>query len=86
MSGTRATLRNGTLDTVPRNALIPSKLTTNPDNGSLVMGGFSSYHTSGSNALFGDGGVRFISRNVSPKIFEAMCTRNGAELNTSADW
>ncbi|MFM8573698.1 MAG: DUF1559 domain-containing protein [Pirellula sp.] len=86
MSGTRATLRNGTIEPLRRGALTPSTLTTNPDNGSLVMGGFSSFHTSGCNTLYGDGGVRFVPMSIDPKVFQALCTRNGGELNTAYEW
>lgn len=87
MSGTRATLRNGTMDPVKKNfKLVTSNLTSNPDNGSLVMGGFSSFHTSGCNTLYGDGGVRFLSVSIDPIILKSLCTRNGGELTTSYDW
>jgi len=66
--------------------LVTSDLTSNPDNGSLVMGGFSSFHTSGCNTLYGDGGVRFLSASIDPIVLKSLCTRNGGELTTSYDW
>lgn len=88
MSGTRATIRNGTIEIPKRGAFnsTPSTTTSNPDNGSLVMGGFGSFHTSGINALYGDGGVRFVPQSIDPKILEALCTRNGGELTNSYQW
>lgn len=90
MSGTRATLRNGTMEKDELRsgfrAMNSSTTSSNPDNGSLVMGGFMSFHTSGVNALYGDGGVRFIPMSIDPKILEGLCTRNGGELPTSYDW
>lgn len=88
MSGTRATLRNGTLESLPprMTSNATSTTTSNPDNGSLVMGGFASYHTSGFNTLFGDGGVRYTPMSVDPKILSALCTRNGGELPQPTDW
>ena len=88
MSGTRATLRNGTFEARikrPFNMVAPTT-SSNPDNGSLTMGGFSSFHTSGVNSLYGDGGVRFLPMSIDPKVLEAICTRNGGELNTAYDW
>ena len=88
MSGTRATLRNGVFESLPSRGykLATSTTTSNPDNGSLVMGGFSSFHSSGVNCLYGDGGVRFLPFSIEPKVLEALCSRNGGELQTSYDW
>lgn len=88
MSGTRATLRNGTMEAFTRGSLspIPSTTSSNPDNGSLVMGGFSSFHAGGVNTLYGDGGVRFTSQSIEPEIFAGFCTRNGGELPSDPSW
>ncbi|MFM8262268.1 MAG: DUF1559 domain-containing protein [Pirellula sp.] len=88
MSGTRATLRNGTIEDRWQRGfnLATSTTTSNPDSGSLVMGGFSSFHGSGVNCLYGDGGVRFLPVRIEPKVLEALCSRNGGELKTSYDW
>jgi prepilin-type N-terminal cleavage/methylation domain-containing protein/prepilin-type processing-associated H-X9-DG protein len=88
MSGTRATLRNGTIEARMKRSFNMATPTTssNPDNGSLAMGGFSSFHNSGVNCLYGDGGVRFLPMSIEPKVLEALCTRNGGELNTTYDW
>lgn len=87
MSGTRATLRHAAIDPIPKGfKLVSSATTSNPDNGSLFMGGFSSFHNGGINTLYGDGGVRFLSANVEPAILQALGTRNGGELNTAYEW
>ena len=38
-----------------------------------------SFHTGGTNALFGDGSVRFVSSNVNIRTLAALVTRNGGE-------
>jgi prepilin-type N-terminal cleavage/methylation domain-containing protein/prepilin-type processing-associated H-X9-DG protein len=87
MSGTRATLRNAGIEPVPKGfKAISSTTTSNPDNGSLIMGGFSSFHTGGINALYGDGGVRFMPSRIEPAVLQALGTRNGGELNTAYEW
>lgn len=89
MSGTRATLRNGTITEAPRRfraGLISMTTTSNPDNGSLEMGGFSSFHVSGCNVLFGDGGVRYIPVSADKSVVQALCTRNGGEINRDILW
>ncbi len=65
---------------------VSSTTTSNPDSGSLVMGGFSSFHTGGINTLYGDGGVRFLPARIEPAVFQALGTRNGGELNTGLEW
>ncbi|MBX9678179.1 MAG: DUF1559 domain-containing protein [Gemmataceae bacterium] len=40
------------------------------------------YHTSGANALFGDGSVRFLSASMDPTVMIAIVTRAGGETNT----
>jgi prepilin-type N-terminal cleavage/methylation domain-containing protein/prepilin-type processing-associated H-X9-DG protein len=89
MSGTRATLRNGTISSAPkrfRPGLISMTTTSNPDNGSLEMGGFASFHNSGCNALFGDGGVRYIPISIDPVALQKLCTRNGGEMAPDVGW
>ena len=89
MSGTRATLRNGTITEVPRKfrpSLVSMTTTSNPDNGSLEMGGFSSFHSNGCNVLFGDGGVRYVPISAEKSVVQALCTRNGGENNRDIWW
>ena len=40
---------------------------------------FWSLHTNGSNFLFGDGAVRFLSYNTPPALMTALGTRAGGE-------
>jgi prepilin-type processing-associated H-X9-DG protein len=44
------------------------------------MAGLGRAHPGGFNALFGDGSVRFIARNIDPKVFQAMLTIAGGEV------
>ena len=89
MSGSRSTIRNGIVSPLPdskaRSYVFSSE---NPDKGSLVMGGMSSYHSSAILICLGDGSVRTISMRINPKIFAAMATRNGGELDSffGEDW
>jgi prepilin-type N-terminal cleavage/methylation domain-containing protein/prepilin-type processing-associated H-X9-DG protein len=39
----------------------------------------ASYHVLGVNFLFGDGSVRPINNTIDPRIYQALCTRNGGE-------
>jgi hypothetical protein len=41
--------------------------------------GFGSPGDQGVMAIFADGSVRFIKKDIDPKIFEALCTMNGGE-------
>lgn len=87
MSGTRATLRNGTMSQIPQKGKVVATTTaSNPDNGSLIMDGFASFHTSGCNTLYGDGGVRYVPTSIDAEVLKALCTRNGGELKTSVEW
>jgi len=45
--------------------------------------GFYSFHTSGANFVFADGGVRFIPSSVNIAILTALVTSNGGETNTN---
>lgn len=83
ISGTRATLRNGTL-AQPKpymNQADPSS-----DIGSLEVGGFSSYHSGGGNFVFGDGSVRFLSHNTDPNLLLLLCNRKDGKFVSTADF
>jgi len=78
LSGTRATLRN-----------TGSQLAKPPDYGSRailapvqpdVVGGFGSYHAGGAQFVFGDGAVRFISRQIDENTFRRLGHRADGEL------
>lgn len=69
-SGTRATLRNGGSFAQP-----PKFKLTPQAPGSLEVGGFSSFHGSGGNFGFGDGGVRYLGYSVDPKVLQSLSNR-----------
>ncbi len=80
-SGTRATLRNtGSLQG-------PTKLQTDrgqsPEDelpGSLVVGGFGSYHTGGAGFVFADGAVNFLSISIDEVLLKQLGNRADGEL------
>jgi prepilin-type processing-associated H-X9-DG protein len=41
-----------------------------------------SYHSTGANFVFADGSVKFLSYNLPPSIFSALCTTRGGEVFT----
>ena len=51
-----------------------------PAFGTDGTGQIYSFHTGGTNALFGDGSVRFIKQTVSLRTLAALITRNGGEV------
>jgi prepilin-type N-terminal cleavage/methylation domain-containing protein/prepilin-type processing-associated H-X9-DG protein len=97
-SGTRASLRNtgtplGSLAGPGRLAFVTPldepavdadgvPLPANPD----PVGGFSSAHNGGTQFLFGDGGVRFIKRSISPSVFRWLGQRNDGEAINGTDF
>lgn len=53
----------------------------NPPNSDLTPAfTFSSYHTSGTHFLSGDGSVKMISENIDKATYHALCTRSGGEV------
>ena len=44
-----------------------------------------SFHSGGTNALFGDGSVRFLRENLEIRTLAAIVSRNGSEVNVNAD-
>lgn len=83
MSGTQATLRNtGT----PINEEMASRHVRRPapeppeDRGPLYVGGFESFHPGGANFAFGDGGVRFIGKNIEQALLQQLADRADGEL------
>jgi prepilin-type processing-associated H-X9-DG protein len=49
------------------------------------LGGLFSHHPSGAHGLFADGHVRLLTDDISEQVLGAICTRNGAEVISSAD-
>jgi prepilin-type processing-associated H-X9-DG protein len=43
----------------------------------------SSAHTSGMNAGFADGSIRFLTQGMDPNVWWAICTPAGGETNTN---
>ena len=85
VSGTRSTLRNtGALPqgfTGYANALPQSV----PIGGPLDVGSFGSAHTGGTQFVFGDGSVRFISGGIELKAYQQLGHRSDGELLESVD-
>ncbi len=91
MSGTRATLRN--TGTVPnaRSRRFPGQAVDDPDETDvaadapgkpdprLVVGGFSSRHSGGTNFLFGDGSVRFVKSTINLAVYRLLGHRADGE-------
>ena len=46
-------------------------------------GAFSSSHSGGSQFLYGDGHVQFISNGVEPSLYQTFSTINGGEVSRS---
>jgi len=80
-SGTRATLRNtGSFLAPPRTTAKREPATVSEQQGSLAVGGFSSYHTGGANFTFADGSVRFLSITIDPTLLSQLGNRADGEL------
>ncbi|MDG2220022.1 MAG: DUF1559 domain-containing protein [Rubripirellula sp.] len=74
-SGTRATLRNtGTFERTEWEQDIP--VPSDP----LHVGGFDSFHSGGSNFVFADGSVRFLSFSTNADLMRQMGNRADGEL------
>jgi prepilin-type N-terminal cleavage/methylation domain-containing protein len=83
MSGTRSTLRGSSIG-YPlqfKNSVDP-----NGNDGSLQVGGFSSYHTGGGNFILGDGSVRFFSVNIDKTLFGNLCNRKDGAIISGVDF
>jgi prepilin-type processing-associated H-X9-DG protein len=48
-------------------------------HGTDGLGAVYGFHPGGVNALFADGGVRFVKQSVAVQTFAALVTRNGGE-------
>jgi prepilin-type processing-associated H-X9-DG protein len=58
----------------------------NPEQGSLFVGGFASFHGSGGNFVFGDGSVRFLPYSIEPSTLRKLTHRDDGEFLTGDDW
>ncbi len=80
-SGTRATLRNtGTLPNANRPAPLGSGLPAPTPPAPNVVGGYSSNHSGGVNAVFGDGSVRFLKNSISLSVLGHLGNRGDGEI------
>ena len=100
MSGTRATLRNtgSPLNAAaPGGTAADWNVYTfeeeGPDAGrpaaldpALQVGGFSSYHPSGGNFLFGDGRVAFLSEVIDSRVYRQLGHRADGVLMENRDY
>jgi prepilin-type processing-associated H-X9-DG protein len=78
-SGTSASLRNtGNFETPLKNNSRTSKV--DEPSGTLVVGGFGSYHTGGAQFAFADGSVHFLSQSIDKVIFSKLGNRADGEM------
>ena len=66
----------------PQTAIV---MLTMMDEDNSVFAAARSYHTGGVNVSLGDGGVRFVSDNISLTVWQAYGTRSGSEAVGSLD-
>lgn len=83
VSGTRATLRNGSSlaskQTQQTASTGPAAAATPRD--ALFVGGFSSFHSGGGvNMSFADGSTRFMSESIDPLLLKKLANRADGEL------
>ncbi len=86
-SGTRATLRNGGSFVPPA----PGQLRRNEDmsaeaTGSLQVGGFSSFHGSGANFVFGDGSIHYLPFSAEPIVMQRLTNRDDGQWIDTGSW
>ncbi len=78
-SGTSASLRNtGNFETPLKNNQRTSKV--DELTGTLVVGGFGSFHTGGAQFAFADGSVHFLSQSIDKGIFSKLGNRADGEM------
>jgi prepilin-type N-terminal cleavage/methylation domain-containing protein/prepilin-type processing-associated H-X9-DG protein len=98
-SGTRASLRNtGTpinqtkldsLDFLPAMTEDPQSLppgTVPEPRKPVTVGGFGSFHASGSNFLFGDGSVHYVRTSVNSRIYRLLGSRDDGQIVGDQDY
>jgi prepilin-type N-terminal cleavage/methylation domain-containing protein/prepilin-type processing-associated H-X9-DG protein len=47
---------------------------------------YYSHHPGGVNFLFGDGSVKFIKNQISPRVYQSLATRGGGEIVNASDY
>ncbi|MBW3539490.1 MAG: DUF1559 domain-containing protein [Planctomycetes bacterium] len=81
VSGTRATLRNaGSPINDPTYLPTTSGATPPPLPSPLFVGGFSSRHEGGAHFALGDASVRFLSENISQRVYQTLANRNDGQM------
>jgi prepilin-type N-terminal cleavage/methylation domain-containing protein len=82
VSGTRATLRNTSSIKAggPYLPGTPEAAALDDTSGSLVVGGFGSYHPGGINIELADGSTKFISQNTDPQVLKQLGNRADGEI------
>lgn len=87
-SGTRSTLRNGSvrIDSNSRQRPIPVVPPGDPAanleaaKGPLPVKGFGSFHHGGAHFIFGDSSVRFLNEHMNDGVFRHLCNRRDGEM------
>jgi prepilin-type processing-associated H-X9-DG protein len=85
-SGTPASLRNtghpiGGVG--PMGLVAPPPAGNGPAASGLFVGGYSSHHPGGVNALFGDGSIRYLKNTLNPKVLQQLGHRADGGLLSS---
>jgi len=81
-SGTRATLRNTIRLQETEKQEDPQSITASP----LNVGGFSSIHATGSQYVFADGSVRFLTDSIDEELYRQFGHRADGELLADYDY
>lgn len=85
VSGTRATLRNTGALPQGFSGYNAERAKAATVGGPLDVGSFGSAHTGGTQFVFGDGAVRFISHSIELKTYQQLGHRSDGELMDAAD-
>jgi prepilin-type processing-associated H-X9-DG protein len=52
----------------------------------VTVGGFGSFHASGSNFLFGDGSVHYVRTSVNSRIYRLLGSRDDGQIVGDQDY
>jgi prepilin-type N-terminal cleavage/methylation domain-containing protein len=84
VSGTRWSLRNtGVMQAARRMREVENSVDA---MSSLYVGGFGSYHFGGTQFVFADGSVRFVSKDIDAKAYQQLGHRSDGELPKNQYW